>query len=227
MADQATPPTLREQKKENTRRSLARAAAELLLIEGNEGMTVAAIAERAGVSPRTFHNYFPRREDALISFLEATVGELAEKVRSAPEGETPLATMHRLLTERMEYTKGAAEKTAAAPDTLLNLMTIGDHLSYTTGPEDKDRVCHMLDELLEALHRRGAGTLSRRGTALLLFSSLAAGAIAVESVRWPGARTRASENVAHLTSWVLRDEADDATEVLDEEFALLRGGFGG
>ena len=55
---------LREQKKRRTRLSLATAAVELLICEGDEGATVAAIAARAGVSTRTFHNYFAAREDA-------------------------------------------------------------------------------------------------------------------------------------------------------------------
>ncbi|WP_291314540.1 TetR/AcrR family transcriptional regulator [Corynebacterium sp. UBA2622] len=222
--------THRERKKENTRRSLARAAAELLLTEGNEGMTVAAIAERAGVSPRTFHNYFPRREDALISFLEATVAELADKVRRAPEGETPLATLRRLITERVVHTESAGSAgtggATEAPDTLLNLMTIGGHLSYVTGPEDRERVRHMLDDLLEALYRRGGGTLTRQATALLLISSLTAGAIAVESAQRRASGPAAAESACHLSPWVLQDGSPEATELLDAQFTLLAGGFG-
>ena len=55
---------LRETKKAATRTALSRAAAEIALMEGPEAFTVAAIAAAAGVSPRTFHNYFPSREDA-------------------------------------------------------------------------------------------------------------------------------------------------------------------
>ncbi|HJE91960.1 MAG TPA: TetR family transcriptional regulator, partial [Dietzia timorensis] len=49
--------SLRERKKSETRRRLAVAAVELLAEEGEEGVTIAAIADRAGVSTRTFHNY--------------------------------------------------------------------------------------------------------------------------------------------------------------------------
>lgn len=205
--------TLRERKKEQTRRALARAAAELLLLAGNEGMTVAAIAARAGVSTRTFHNYFPRREDALIAFLETTVAEFAQKVRQAPEGETPLATLHHLISERV----GSNE--SGSPDTLLNLMTIGDHLSYTTSPEEREQVRHLLDELLDALHRRGGGRLTRHATALLLGSALTAGAIAVESAQ-------GGKDARRLSPWVLAEDSPSTTELLDAQFTLLAEGFG-
>lgn len=201
--------TLRERKKEQTRRALARAAAELLLLAGNEGMTVAAIAARAGVSTRTFHNYFPRREDALIAFLETTVAEFAQKVRQAPEGETPLATLHHLISERV----GSHE--SGSPDTLLNLMTIGDHLSYTTSPEEREQVRHLLD----ALHRRGEGRLTRHATALLLGSALTAGAIAVESAQ-------GGKDARRLSPWVLAEDSPSTTELLDAQFTLLAEGFG-
>jgi AcrR family transcriptional regulator len=225
MTDERQHPSLREQKKEETRHALSRAAAELLLAEGNEGMTVAAIAERAGVSTRTFHNYFPRREDALLTFIEYTVDELRERVSAAPAGESPLATMHRLIAERVDDSE---DDSSRAPGTLLNLMAIGDHLSYVTGPEDKERVLHLLDGLLEALYLRDGHNLSRQGTALLLIASLTAGAIAVE-----GARRQTPEDTSGcFAPWALRDsrsgENDRGAEaVLDESFVLLRDGFGG
>lgn len=223
MTSDARHPSLREQKKEETRRALSRAAAELLLSDGSEGMTVAAIAERAGVSTRTFHNYFPRREDALLTFIEFTVDELQEQVTNAPQCEGPLETMHRLIGERVDDENSAADP-ATAPGTLLNLMAIGDHLSYVTGPEDKERVVHMIDGLLEALYRRDGHHLSRSGTALLMFASLAAGAIAVETVR----RSDGEDTSGSFSPWVIRsDSPRSAGEVLDEEFGLLRGGFGG
>lgn len=215
--------SLREQKKEETRRALSRAAAQLLLSEGNDGMTVAAVAERAGVSTRTFHNYFPRREDALITFIEDTLDEWRALVNQAPDGEHPLATMHRLITDRIDDPETAADPTEN-PGSLLNLMSIGDHLSYVTGPKDKERVLHLADGLMEALYRRPGHTMSRQATALLMVSSLAAGAIAVEAAGRPGAAEGAC-----MPPWAaLNSEgAREPRAVLDEEFAALREGFGG
>lgn len=217
-------PSLREQKKEETRRALSRAAAELLLSEGNEGMTVAAIAERAGVSTRTFHNYFPRREDALQTFIEVTVDEFVHKIEEAPADEAPLWTLHRLIRERVNNDQDDGPD---SPGTLLNLMDIGDHLSYVSGPEDRHRAIHLLDGLLEALYRRDSRTLTRQGTALLLVSALAAGAIAVEATRRGDGQNRGTgENGPTPSSDFLSDGTADVTTTLDESFALLEQGFG-
>ncbi|WKD56646.1 transcriptional regulator BetI [Corynebacterium capitovis DSM 44611] len=157
----------RERKKENTRRALAQAAAELLLAEGQEGMTVAAIAKRAGVSPRTFHNYFPRREDSLLYLLERYVAEFTAKVRQAPPEEQPVDTLHRLMADFIQN-----------PEFMVNLMTICDHLSCVLSPRDRSRVRHLHEPLIEALQ---SDNLSREGATLLLFSALTAASIAVES----------------------------------------------
>ena len=88
---------LREQKKRRTRLSLATAAVELLICEGDEGATVAAIAARAGVSTRTFHNYFAAREDAFLFFLEETIADWVDKVRAAPADRTPFEALRDVL----------------------------------------------------------------------------------------------------------------------------------
>jgi len=195
--------SLREQKKEETRRALSRAAAELLLTEGTENMTVAATAEKAGVSTRTFHNYFPRREDALLLFIEDTLDDWCRQVEDAPEDEHPLDTMHRLIGDRLSdgtHPEDAPEN----PGTLLNLMTIGDHLSAVAGAKEKARVQHV--------------------AALLLISSLAAGALAVE----PARQNSSTAECGSIPPWTWPSSGpQDAPSRLEESFRLLRAGFGG
>jgi AcrR family transcriptional regulator len=59
-------PSLRERKKVETWTAIHEAAASLAQQRGLEQATVEVIAASAGVSPRTFFNYFPAKEDAVL-----------------------------------------------------------------------------------------------------------------------------------------------------------------
>jgi AcrR family transcriptional regulator len=76
------PTTLRERKREETARALARAAYGIVREHGVDAVTADAVAERAGVSRRTFFNYYPSVE----SVLTASVAELLEAAASRLEG---------------------------------------------------------------------------------------------------------------------------------------------
>ncbi|MET1073874.1 MAG: TetR/AcrR family transcriptional regulator [Umezawaea sp.] len=60
-------PGLREQKKQATREALREAALRLALEVGPDNVRVDDIAEAAGVSPRTYNNYFSSREQAIVA----------------------------------------------------------------------------------------------------------------------------------------------------------------
>ena len=64
-------PGLRERKKESTRRALREAALRLALEHGPDNVRVDDIAEAAGVSPRTYNNYFSSREQAIVAAVTA------------------------------------------------------------------------------------------------------------------------------------------------------------
>src|SRR6478672_2928286 len=62
---------LREQKKQATREALSAAALRLALERGPDNVRVDDIAEAAGVSPRTYNNYFSSREQAIVAGVTA------------------------------------------------------------------------------------------------------------------------------------------------------------
>lgn len=93
--------SLRESKKAATRSALARAAAELVLRDGAEGLTVPAITAAAGVSPRTFHNYFASREDALVDFITGRVAELVVDFESLPAELDLLTAVERIVSQNL------------------------------------------------------------------------------------------------------------------------------
>ncbi|SDS59914.1 DNA-binding transcriptional regulator, AcrR family [Actinopolymorpha singaporensis] len=62
---------LREQKKQATREALRAAALRLARERGPDNVRVDDIAEAAGVSPRTYNNYFSSREQAIVAAVTA------------------------------------------------------------------------------------------------------------------------------------------------------------
>ncbi|MFF4246147.1 TetR family transcriptional regulator [Streptomyces sp. NPDC001822] len=94
-------PGLRERKKQATRRAIAEAAVRLAAEHGVENVTVEAISEAAGVSPRTFFNYFPSHDDAFV-LVDEEIGErIREYVRHAPAGRAPLDVVREALVAEL------------------------------------------------------------------------------------------------------------------------------
>jgi AcrR family transcriptional regulator len=78
----------RERKKLATREALSAAALRLALEHGPQNVRVDDIAEAAGVSPRTYNNYFSSREQAIIVALAAEPGaRVAAALRKRPVDE--------------------------------------------------------------------------------------------------------------------------------------------
>ncbi|MEV5962859.1 TetR family transcriptional regulator [Kribbella sp. NPDC051952] len=84
---------LRERKKRETRAALAEAALRLALEKGPDHVTVEEIAEAADVSVRTFFNYFPHKEHAILGRNPEHLERALERMRTAPAEESPLTTM--------------------------------------------------------------------------------------------------------------------------------------
>ncbi|TCO30346.1 TetR family transcriptional regulator [Kribbella steppae] len=90
---------LRERKKRETRTALAEAALRLALEKGPDNVTVEEIAEAADVSVRTFFNYFPHKEHAILGRNPEHMERALERMRTAPAEESPLTTMWHIVRE--------------------------------------------------------------------------------------------------------------------------------
>ncbi|MGY1857000.1 acyl-CoA-like ligand-binding transcription factor [Modestobacter sp. SYSU DS0290] len=99
--------TLRERKKLATRAALHEAALRLVAERGLDRVSVDEIAERAGVSPRTFFNYFPTKDDAVIGLDPLHPQRLATALAARPTGESPVQALRAVLAA--EATEMAAE----------------------------------------------------------------------------------------------------------------------
>jgi AcrR family transcriptional regulator len=80
---------LRERKKEATREALIEAALELFATRGFDATSVDQIADRVDVSARTFHRYFPAKEDVLFADTPARL-ELVATLLAADDGTRPM-----------------------------------------------------------------------------------------------------------------------------------------
>jgi AcrR family transcriptional regulator len=88
---------LRERKKAETRDALASAALRFADELGPDRVTVEEIAGAAGVSPRTFFNYFTSKEDAIVGSTEASTARVVQELVARPAGEPPLAALREAI----------------------------------------------------------------------------------------------------------------------------------
>ncbi|HLT61263.1 MAG TPA: helix-turn-helix domain-containing protein [Microlunatus sp.] len=88
---------LRQQKKEQTRQRLTETAWRLADERGFDRVTVAEIAQAAGVSEATLFNYFRTKEDLFYAPLETFGERLVEAVRSRAPGVSALAAVRDFL----------------------------------------------------------------------------------------------------------------------------------
>jgi AcrR family transcriptional regulator len=89
----------RERNRLRNRRRMARIALELFLENGFDGTTIDEIADRAGVSSRTFFRYFPTKEVAFFANQEERLGRFQEALAEEREGENAYERVRRVCLE--------------------------------------------------------------------------------------------------------------------------------
>jgi len=86
---------LRERKKQKTKASIQRQALRLFKKRGYEETTIEDIAEAAEISPSTFFNYFPTKEDVVV--YDEYDPLMFSMLTDAPAGETARQSIRRVL----------------------------------------------------------------------------------------------------------------------------------
>ncbi len=112
-----TTPGLRERKKRATREALRAAALRLALERGPDAVRVEDIAEAAGVSPRTYNNYFAGREQAIAS---AVAADREERVAAAVTARPADVRLADAVTDAV--VEQYADTGAQAPEALLMVV---------------------------------------------------------------------------------------------------------
>ncbi|GAB6902306.1 TetR/AcrR family transcriptional regulator [Kineosporia succinea] len=108
---------LRERRKRATRRALADAALQLVAEHGLDHVTVEAIAEVAGVSERTFFNYFASKEDAVVDDSSDSIARVCHQLRTLPAGLSTLEALRAALRAEIQEIEDH-------PETLTLRMTV-------------------------------------------------------------------------------------------------------
>ncbi|WBP90676.1 acyl-CoA-like ligand-binding transcription factor [Kitasatospora cathayae] len=123
-------PGLRERKKAATREALSWAALCLAVERGLENVRVEDIAAAAGVSPRTYNNYFSSKAEAIVFRHRNRILRTAEALRARP-AEEPLweALTNSFVVPFEDATEEPAPEWIAAVRLLLSEPALQAELS--------------------------------------------------------------------------------------------------
>jgi AcrR family transcriptional regulator len=120
---------LRERKKRETRETIARRAMDLFGERGYDSVTVADVAEAAGVSEKTVFNYFPAKEDLVFGRGQARRQALIHAIRTRPPGASLVEPFRRQTEELLErLASGEGDAIAAVPRLVTGSSVLRERL---------------------------------------------------------------------------------------------------
>ncbi|NJP98413.1 TetR family transcriptional regulator [Nonomuraea sp. FMUSA5-5] len=165
---------LRTRNKQATREAIGHAALRLAIEQGPNGLALVRvhdIASAAGVSPRTYNNYFSSREEAICAFQADQSRRVGQALRSRPTAEPLEEAVIAAVTEL--YTDPEPDRAGLA--VIMSTPALeGEALkafSMAEGP------------LAEAIAER-TGTDPRRDLFPAVTAAAVAGAIRVAGRHW-------------------------------------------
>jgi AcrR family transcriptional regulator len=170
---------LRERRKQETRQAISDVATEMFAARGFDEVTIAQIADAAGVAKMTVTNYFPRKEDLVFDRAEGIIRSLADVVAARPPGESLLAALRRDYAERVaraDVTLGLSsppfarmiEHSPALTSRGLDMLNqreraLGDAIAAETGTDGPQQ--RLVAALLSSVHSVLYAEGSRRSLA--------------------------------------------------------------
>jgi AcrR family transcriptional regulator len=186
---------LRDKHKTQTRHALREAALKLFATRGYDATTTEDIAEKAGVSARTFFRYFPTKESVLFFGERDWIQRIAGEYPGQPASLSDLGAMCLTIADL------APRLTRRRQSLLLFMRAVAS--SPTLRGLDSDHQRENTDALAVAIATRRGLPLPDESCALLAAISLLA-------------YRRA------LDKWLAGCEADDLRTVITDEFRLLK-----
>lgn len=137
---------LRERKKRQARADMHRAALELVAEHGLDSVTVEMIAERAGISPRTFFNHWASKESAVLGLPVLGPDESWRALLTVSPEATPEQALREVLRQII--------RTADADLGLRELKKRVLHREPSLHAVSAGRTAHMQSALIAAFERR-------------------------------------------------------------------------
>ncbi|WP_436535493.1 TetR family transcriptional regulator [Actinoplanes sp. HUAS TT8] len=133
---------MRDRKREQNRAMTAETAWRLFIERGYDDVTVADICAVAGIAPRTFHRYFPAKEDVVGEPLRQMTAVVSDRIGDAPPGTADadvlraallalgryaienrdLLTALRLVAERSQHLRAARTGTVEQEHAVVALL---------------------------------------------------------------------------------------------------------
>lgn len=166
---------LREQKKQATRRALHEAAVRLMTASSPQTVTVEAICAAAGVSPRTFFNYFDSKEEALFPAHDEYVPAITATIRDHPAGTPLFEAAGYAIRDLFERTMSSEDWASrqdliqAHPELMAVALRLGEELERAIADGIAARTGHAVDDIfvqtVAAAVSAGVRVISRNWTA--------------------------------------------------------------
>jgi AcrR family transcriptional regulator len=193
---------LRERKKLETRQAISDVATVLFAGRGFDAVTIAQVAEAAGVAKMTVTNYFPRKEDLVFDRAAGIVASLAQAVAGRAPGQSLLAAVRQQFAEAV-----------ARADPALGLSSPAFAAMIEASPVLTGRALEILAQREQALGdaiaaETGADTVQQRVVAAQL--AAVPRVLGAEA----GRRSRAGQPRAEILR-VLARAAEEAFDLLE------------
>lgn len=161
--------SLRDARKLRTKRALKDAALRLFATHGYEPTTTEEIAEKAGVSARTFFRYFPTKESVLFEGEGLWLETFADIYCSKPEELSDFDAICAALIDLAPTIVGRRvalrlyERSVASSPILRGLkydqveqsvLTVASAIAVRRGLKAPDEACMLLAAVVNLAHRR-------------------------------------------------------------------------